>query len=58
MNISFIGAGSMAEAIIAGLIEKNIAERKNILVTNREDQTKLADLKKSTELNRHIRWKS
>ncbi|MBM7713730.1 pyrroline-5-carboxylate reductase [Bacillus thermophilus] len=46
MNISFIGAGSMAEAIIAGLIEKNIAERKNILVTNREDQTKLADLKK------------
>lgn len=46
MNISFIGAGSMAEAIIAGLIEKNIAERKNILVTNREDQTKLDDLKK------------
>lgn len=46
MKISFIGAGSMAEAIIAGLIENNIANRKNILVTNREDQTKLDNLER------------
>ncbi|VEF47875.1 pyrroline-5-carboxylate reductase [Bacillus freudenreichii] len=44
MKISFIGAGSMAEAIIAGLIEKNICQGEDILVTNREDRTKLEQL--------------
>jgi pyrroline-5-carboxylate reductase len=46
MKISFIGAGSMAEAMIAGIIEKNIANRKNIFVTNREDRAKLVHLER------------
>ncbi|RWR15056.1 pyrroline-5-carboxylate reductase [Siminovitchia fortis] len=46
MKISFIGAGSMAEAIIAGLIEKNICRGKDILVTNREDRAKLEQLER------------
>ncbi|HEY4554251.1 MAG TPA: pyrroline-5-carboxylate reductase [Bacillaceae bacterium] len=44
MKISFIGAGSMAEAIIAGLIEKGISKSEDIYVTNRSDETKLAEL--------------
>lgn len=44
MKISFIGAGSMAEAIIAGLIEKNICQGEDILVTNRENRAKLEQL--------------
>lgn len=46
MKISFIGAGSMAEAIMAGLIEKNICHGKDIFVTNREDRTKLEELER------------
>lgn len=46
MKISFIGAGSMAEAIIAGLIEKNICNKGDIVVTNREDRTKLEQLER------------
>ncbi|GIN19918.1 pyrroline-5-carboxylate reductase [Siminovitchia fordii] len=46
MKISFIGAGSMAEAIIAGLIEKNICRGQDIFVTNREDREKLGQLER------------
>lgn len=44
MKISFIGAGSMAEAIIAGLLRKNICRGQDIFVTNREDREKLTEL--------------
>lgn len=44
MKISFIGAGSMAEAIIAGLIEKKICHHENIYATNRNDRSKMAEL--------------
>ncbi|GIN96434.1 pyrroline-5-carboxylate reductase [Siminovitchia terrae] len=46
MKISFIGAGSMAEAIIAGLIEKNICRGEDVFVTNREDREKLEQLER------------
>ncbi len=44
MKVSFIGAGAMAEAIIAGLINKNICQGTDIYITNREDKAKLNDL--------------
>ncbi|MBS4176422.1 pyrroline-5-carboxylate reductase [Lederbergia citrea] len=44
MKISFIGAGSMAEAMIAGLIEKKICRQDSIYATNRNDQVKMAEL--------------
>jgi len=46
MKISFIGAGSMAEAIIPGLIEKDICHGKDIFVTNRENRTKLEQMER------------
>ncbi|WP_078379923.1 pyrroline-5-carboxylate reductase [Sutcliffiella halmapala] len=45
MKISFIGAGSMAEAIIAGLIKQGICESKSITVTNKQDKNRLDRLK-------------
>ncbi|MBS4199584.1 pyrroline-5-carboxylate reductase [Bacillus sp. FJAT-49732] len=44
MKISFIGAGSIAEAMIAGLIEKNICNRENICITNRNNKLKMTEL--------------
>ncbi|NDI34436.1 pyrroline-5-carboxylate reductase [Chengkuizengella sediminis] len=51
MNISskkicFIGAGSMAEAIFKGLIEKEIIPNQHICVTNQQDQDRLNELNK------------
>jgi pyrroline-5-carboxylate reductase len=43
-KIAFAGAGSMAEAIFRGLIEKNIADPANIAVINRQDNAKLERL--------------
>ena len=45
MKISFIGAGSMAEAIISGIIEKGVAAPQRVMATNRSDEKKLARLK-------------
>ncbi|CAG9621520.1 pyrroline-5-carboxylate reductase [Sutcliffiella rhizosphaerae] len=44
MKIAFIGAGSMTEAIIGGLLKKGICENGNIIVTNKQDLTRLQNL--------------
>ncbi|SDN85458.1 pyrroline-5-carboxylate reductase [Paenibacillus sp. yr247] len=43
-KIAFVGAGSMAEAIIRGLIETKVANPQNLYVMNRSDQDRLAFL--------------
>ncbi len=40
-RIAFVGAGSMAEAIFRGLIERKITQPQQIYVMNRQDQDKL-----------------
>lgn len=44
-SIAFVGAGSMAEAIFRGLIEKKIADPNKISVINRSDNEKLERLR-------------
>jgi len=44
-KVAFIGAGSMAEAIIAGLAkESRLVEKKNIYVTNHQNDARLQEL--------------
>jgi pyrroline-5-carboxylate reductase len=43
-RIAFVGAGSMAEAIFRGLIERNVAAPERIAVINRSNNDKLAQL--------------
>lgn len=43
-RICFFGAGSMAEAILLGLIEKEIAPPSNISVINRQNQERLQEI--------------
>ncbi|PLR84532.1 pyrroline-5-carboxylate reductase [Bacillus sp. V33-4] len=43
-KLVFIGAGSMAEAMISGIVEKGLLEKEKIRVTNRSDQKKLEQL--------------
>lgn len=43
-TICFIGAGSMAEAIIAGLLEKHLTTKDNISVMNKTNQRRLNGL--------------
>jgi len=43
-NISFIGAGSMAEAIIEGMINKNVLKSEQIYVANKENEARLKEL--------------
>ncbi|WP_332628939.1 pyrroline-5-carboxylate reductase [Halalkalibacter flavus] len=44
-KLAFIGAGSMAEAIISGLIQQKKMLPKNIYVTNRQNEARLLELK-------------
>lgn len=44
-KIAFIGAGSMAEAILSGLIHKNVVENSQVYVTNRNNEERLDELK-------------
>ncbi|KXH81687.1 pyrroline-5-carboxylate reductase [Sporosarcina sp. HYO08] len=44
-SIAFIGAGSMAEAVMAGIVEQGVLEPKNIFVTNKSDEKRLLSLK-------------
>lgn len=44
MKIAFIGAGSMAEAIMAGLLKQEICAKEDITVTNKQDQQRLEKL--------------
>lgn len=43
-TIGFLGAGSMAEAIISGLLDKQLLPAKHIIVTNRTERTRLQQL--------------
>ncbi|QDP38782.1 pyrroline-5-carboxylate reductase [Radiobacillus deserti] len=43
-RIAFIGAGSMAEAIISGMIAQGFVKSNQIIVTNRENRERLAFL--------------
>ncbi len=44
-KVAFIGAGSMAEAIIAGMVNKNVLESEQIYVANKENEARLEELK-------------
>jgi pyrroline-5-carboxylate reductase len=44
-KIAFVGAGSMAEAIIRGLTQNKVANPQNLYVMNRSDQDRLAFLR-------------
>ncbi|TNP06115.1 pyrroline-5-carboxylate reductase ProI [Bacillus pacificus] len=43
-NISFLGAGSIAEAIIGGLLHANVVKGEQITVSNRSNETRLQEL--------------
>ena len=43
-KISIVGAGSMAEAFISGILENDLIDRKNIWVTNNSNEDRLANL--------------
>jgi pyrroline-5-carboxylate reductase len=45
-KIAIVGAGSMAEALISGMVNKTFIDRKNIWATNRSDSKRLAQLAK------------
>jgi len=50
-KLVFIGAGSMAEAIMAGIIENKLIKSEQIWITNRSNQQKLDQLKKTYGVN-------
>jgi pyrroline-5-carboxylate reductase len=50
-TIGFIGAGSMAEAILAGLLQQKEVSPKNISMINREDQERLKELTEKYQLD-------
>ncbi|MET3508386.1 pyrroline-5-carboxylate reductase [Halalkalibacter oceani] len=50
-TITFLGAGSMAEAILGGLISKQIVKPEQIIVTNFQDQQKLTRLAGTYDVN-------
>lgn len=43
-KIAFIGAGSIAEALISGIIGANLLDGENISITNRQNEEKLKEL--------------
>ena len=47
----FIGAGSMAEALISGMIENGLVKGEQIWVTNRQNQNRLQQLKDQYGVN-------
>jgi len=44
-KVSFIGAGSMAEAIIEGMVNQNFLKSEQIFVANKENEARLEELK-------------
>jgi len=52
-KIAFIGAGSMAEAIIAGIIHKSLLTSEQIYVTNKSDVNRLEELKQTYNIVSH-----
>lgn len=55
-RILFIGAGRMAEAILAGLIQNNREYSKNITVSNRSNKEKLAELESRYGVYSTAQW--
>jgi pyrroline-5-carboxylate reductase len=49
-KIAFIGAGSMAEAIISGMINSNFIQAEKIIVTNRANQERLNELQEQYQV--------
>ena len=49
-KIAFIGAGSMAEAIISGVISSNFIQADKVFVTNRANQDRLTELHKQYQV--------
>lgn len=45
-TLAFLGAGSMAEAIVSGLLSKNLLTPEQIRMTNRDDEEKLQQMQK------------
>ncbi|RHW42747.1 pyrroline-5-carboxylate reductase [Neobacillus notoginsengisoli] len=45
-KLSIVGAGSMAEALISGIIANGLINKQNIWVTNRSDRERLSSLQK------------
>lgn len=43
-TVLFLGAGSMAEAMISGLVSSNLIPKEQIIATNRQDSERLATL--------------
>src|SRR5690625_2182780 len=43
-KVSFVGAGSMAEAVIAGIIHEKVLNRNQVYVINKENKDRLAKL--------------
>lgn len=50
-KLAIIGAGSMAEALISGIVEKQLLSSRKIWVTNRNDAQKLARLSHQYGIN-------
>lgn len=46
-KIAFIGAGSMAEAIISGIVKANIFNKENVIVTNKNNKERMERLEKN-----------
>lgn len=55
-NLLFIGAGRMAEAIFAGMIQNDPTSHNRIVVSNRSDEARLAALKKEYGVRTTPRW--
>ncbi|MBY7141547.1 pyrroline-5-carboxylate reductase [Virgibacillus sp. NKC19-3] len=49
-NIAFIGAGSMAEAIISGIVKAEILHKEQIIVTNKNNQERVRQLQQKYEI--------
>jgi pyrroline-5-carboxylate reductase len=50
-KITIIGAGSMSEALISGMIANQFIESKNLWITNRSNRSRLATLQKNYKVS-------
>lgn len=50
-KLTFIGAGSMAEALLSGMIKKELIEKQQIWVTNRSNEQKLTEMRNQYGVN-------
>ncbi len=57
-NLLIVGAGRMAEAILSGLINSRHPALEKITITNNTDETRLAQLKQSYNVQTSKNWQS